>query len=136
MKKMLTACLLFIATLTAWAGDYDYVVVVNENQSTMAFASMGLSMAFGDGAIVVTTADGEQTTLNLDDLALMYFSAEPGAATAIQHIDIASDEPVTLYTATGALAGHFATINEALQSVQPGVYLVKGQRVVKKIVKK
>ena len=56
MKKMLTACLLFIATLSAWAGDYDYVVVVNENQSTMAFTSLGLSMAFGDGAIVAAGA--------------------------------------------------------------------------------
>ena len=136
---MLTACLLFIATLGAWAGDCDYLVIVNENGSMQSFTADGLRMDFADGSLTVTPAnDDAAVTLALADLSMMYFSEQPanGTSTAIDLPVLADNEAVTLYTATGALAGHFANTAEALAAVQPGVYLAKGKNIVVKIVKK
>ena len=75
MRKTL---LLFIALLSisaSYAEDYKYLTVVEKDGSKTSITAVGLSISFGDGAMIASNAyTGETKTISLSNLASMNFS--------------------------------------------------------------
>jgi len=137
MKKLLLSSMLCLFALVAWAGDYDYLVVQLENNSTVSYTSIGLELSFADGVMTVTSSDGDAAEYSVSDLQMLYFSdaAVSGEATAIASVMVSESEPVEVYSANGSYVGRYSSKSEAQSTLQRGVYLLKGERAVVKIVK-
>ena len=72
-RSFLTVTVLFISAL-AWADDYAFLNVVDNNNEQKFAVSNIQKITFADGNMVVTLADGTAQTLPLLSLTRMFFT--------------------------------------------------------------
>jgi len=125
MKQLFLTALMLVVTLVAKAGDYDYLVVVDQNGNTTAFTSVGAN--FSVSGTQLTLTNGTKTeTYDMGSLSKIYFSSD-GSTTGIEAAEILNgSEAVTVYSTNGALLGSYSSVNDARQALPQGVYVVKG----------
>ena len=143
MRKLLLTMMLSMSFIGSWAGDYDYLILVSQpaGESAMlsSIESMGLTITFADGKIVLTPADGEVKRLPIEELQMMYFSdtAEGGEIQSPTLIREALAEmeqtEVEVYGRDGTYYGRFDNLKAAQSVLTRGVYLVRNNTKTVKI---
>ena len=136
--------LLFALSMTgAWADNYDYLVIVTQKPETSAtqfsMESMGLTLTFANGYMVLTPAEGEAKRLPIDELHMMYFSdtavgGEIELPTLIEKALVEMERTeVDVYGTDGSYCGRFDNLKTAQSTLQRGVYLIRNNNKTVKI---
>lgn len=119
MKKILFLGLVCICALMAQAGDYGYLVFTNTNASTSVFSVTNLTLTVNGSDLQVTNDEGT-VNLVLTELASMQFSNDPQA---IENV-LDGDQPVQVFSVSGASLGTFGSLLEAAQQLNAGAYVI------------
>ena len=129
--------LLALSLTGIWAGECDYLVVVSQSVDgtsvRSSVESMGLTVTFADGNIVLTPAEGEVKYLPAEQVQMMYFSdtavndeiLEP---TFIREA-LTGTEPteVEVYSTDGRFFGRFDNLEAARRALPRSMYVVRNR---------
>lgn len=115
---------LFIAAV-AQAGDFDYLVIEDQQSATTVFVSDGLTLTYDDAALTVQPVAGDSQTFQLSALKKMFFSNS--SATGIESLNATASGAVDAYDMGGRFCGRFNSLSEAVSQLSKGVYVMKSQ---------
>lgn len=139
MKSTVLAFLLSFFAMTAYAGNYDYLIVESTDGSTKAFVSSGLSISYSQesGAsgvtISVTPSGGSATTFVAADTKSMFFSSD---ATGLKRLNaVIGNSSIEVYNANGHSVGKFHSVSEAVEKLPKGIFVVKGNQKTIKLIR-
>lgn len=124
MKRIFLFLLTVLATLTAQAYDYPYLVFQTTDGTVTAVAVEALNITSSNGNLVVTNNDGTKT-FPLSTLSKMYFSTD--GTTDIDSAQTSDTTEVEVVAASGVSLGKFASFDEARKALEQGVYVVKSK---------
>lgn len=124
MKRIFLLLMTVVATLTAQAYDYPYLVFQTTDGTVTAVAVESLSITVSDGNLVATNGDGTKT-FPLSTLSKMYFSTD--GTTDIDGAQTSDTTEVEVVAASGVSLGKFASLDEARRVLKQGVYVVKSK---------
>lgn len=121
--RMILACLMCaLMPQMAKASDYPYLVFTNTEGTTLALSVANMQLSVKGSELTVTNAEGTNV-FTLTGLAAMQFSQD-GSLTAIENV-LNAAQPVEVFSVTGSRLASFASLQEAVQSISTGVYVVK-----------
>lgn len=130
MKRIFLFLLTVLATLTAQAYDYPYLVFQTTDGTMTAVAVESLNITSSNGNLVVTNNDGTKT-FPLSTLSKMYFSTD--GTTDIDSAQTSDTTEVEVVAASGVSLGKFVSFDEARKALKQGVYVVKSKEKTFKI---
>ena len=106
--------------MMAHAASYSYLEFTSTSGTKTAFAVTNLTISVNGTDLQVSNDNG---TVNfvLTDLASMQFTAS--TTTALENI-LDGDQPVRVYSVTGASMGTYPSIIEATQTLKAGSYVI------------
>ena len=106
--------------MMAHAASYSYLEFTSTSGTKTAFAVTNLTISVNGTDLQVSNDNG---TVNfvLTDLASMQFTAS--TTTALENI-LDGDQPVQVYSVTGASMGTYPSIIEATQTLKAGSYVI------------
>lgn len=121
MKKLFLTLLAVIAVLTMRADDYPYLLFKTADGTIHAMSVESLTMEISGGQLVVTNSE-ETQTFTLSDLDKMFFYEN---TTGIDEIFSTESGEVSVFTIMGIYVGKYPDANEALKTLDKGLYILK-----------
>ena len=109
--------------LSVQAGDYTYLAFRCNDGTEISLSVSNLKITFSNGQLVAVNSETNQT-FSLSDLNKMYFTNS--AITNMEEVlptDL--DTEVEIFTTSGVSKGRYNNLNQALQKLTKGVYIVK-----------
>ena len=122
MRKMILMVLLVCAGMVQ-AGDYAYLVFVNQQNDTTALSVADMTLRVQDNSLSVTNADGT-VSFTLTDLQFMQFMTEDGQMAMRLDNVLDANAPIDVYTILGVKVGHFSSLPEAASVLGKGSYVI------------
>lgn len=127
--------LLALCAVMAQAGEYAYLVFVNQNNDTTALSVTGMTMNVNENSLTVTNAEGT-VNFTLTDLQFMQFMTEDGKlAQKLDHV-LNADAPIDVYTVSGVKVGHYNSLLEATGVLDKGSYVITNGKNTQKMILK
>lgn len=122
MRKIILMFLLVCAGMVQ-AGEYAYLVFVNQSNDTTALSVTGMTLKINENSLTVTNAEGT-VNFTLTDLQFMQFMTEDGQMA--QRIDnvLDANAPIDVYTILGVKVGHYNSLPEAAGVLGKGSYVI------------
>ena len=112
-----------VGTLTASAAyEYPYLNFLTAAGVIETMPVDNLTMSIADGQLIATNGTTTKT-FALTDMVKMYFTDSSGLNSLIAN----TDEAVEVCTVDGVSLGRFASVKDALLSLDRGTYVIKGQ---------
>ena len=111
MRKFILMILLVCAGMVQ-AGEYAYLVFVNQQNDTTALSVTDMTLRVQDNSLSVTNADGT-VSFTLTDLQFMQFMTEDGQMAMRLDNVLDANAPIDVYTILGVKVGHFSSLPEA-----------------------
>ncbi len=130
MKKLFLTLLAVIAVLTMRADGYPYLLFKTADGTIHAMSVESLTMEISGSQLVVTNSE-ETQTFTLSDLDKMFFYEN---TTGIDEIFSTESGEVSVFTIMGIYVGKYPDANEALKSLDKGLYILKTKSNTVKIV--
>lgn len=130
MKKLFLTLLAVIAVLTMRADGYPYLLFKTADGTIHAMSVESLTMEISGGQLVVTNSE-ETQTFTLSDLDKMFFYEN---TTGIDEIFSTESGEVSVFTIMGIYVGKYPDANEALKTLDKGLYILKSKSNTVKIV--
>jgi len=130
MKRLFLIVFIIVASLSAKAYDYPYLVFQTTDGTVHAMAVESMSISISDGNLIATNNEGTQT-FALVDLDKMFFSE---STTGVEELFSPDGGEVDVYAVTGAHLGKYANAKEATTHLKSGLYLLKSKSTTIKIV--
>ena len=132
MKRNLIFFAFLVSSLLAQAGEYAFLIFVNQSGDTTKLKVENLTMSVNASALSVTNAEG---TVNLDlaDLDYMQFMTADGQTSALDNV-LDADAPIDVYSVLGTNVGHFDNLMQAAAALSAGVYVISNGQQSQKIV--
>lgn len=121
MKKLFLTLLAVIAVLTMRADGYPYLLYKTADGTIHAMSVESLTMEISGGQLVVTNSE-ETQTFTLSDLDKMFFYEN---TTGIDEIFSTESGEVSVFTIMGIYVGKYLDANEALKTLDKGLYILK-----------
>lgn len=121
MKKLILTLLAVIAVLTMRADGYPYLLFKTADGTIHAMLVESLTMEISGGQLVVTNSE-ETQTFTLSDLDKMFFYEN---TTGIDEIFSTESGEVSVFTIMGIYVGKYPDANEALKTLDKGLYILK-----------
>ncbi|MBQ7533086.1 MAG: hypothetical protein IJT45_05235 [Bacteroidales bacterium] len=121
MKKLFLTLLAVIAVLTMRADGYPYLLFQTTDGTIHAMSVESLTMEISGGQLVVTNSE-ETQTFTLSDLDKMFFYEN---TTGIDEIFSTESGEVSVFTIMGIYVGKYPDANEALKTLDKGLYILK-----------
>lgn len=121
MKKLFLTLLAVIAVLTMRADGYPYLLFKTADGTIHAMSVESLSMEISGSQLVVTNSE-ETQTFTLSDLDKMFFYEN---TTGIDEIFSTESGEVSVFTIMGIYVGKYPDANEALKTLDKGLYILK-----------
>ncbi len=121
MKKLFLTLLAVIAVLTMRADGYPYLLFKTADGTIHAMSVESLTMEISGGQLVVTNSE-ETQTFTLSDLDKMFFYEN---TTGIDEIFSTESGEVSVFTIMGIYVGKYPDANEALKTLDKGLYILK-----------
>ena len=123
MKKILVLVLAVVSAVMAQAGEYAYLVFVNQNNDTTALSVTDMTLKVQENSLSVTNAAGT-VNFTLTDLQFMQFMTEDGQmAMSIDNM-LDANAPIDVYTIMGVKVGHYNSLPEAAGVLGKGSYVI------------
>lgn len=130
MKKLFLTLLAVIAVLTMRADGYPYLLFKTADGTIHAMSVESLTMEISGSQLVVTNSE-ETQTFTLSDLDKMFFYEN---TTGIDEIFSTESGEVSVFTIMGVYVGKYPDANEALKTLDKGLYILKTKSNTVKIV--
>lgn len=121
MKKLFLTLLAVIAVLTMRADGYPYLLFQTTDGTIHAMSVESLTMEISGDQLVVTNSE-ETQTFTLSDLDKMFFYEN---TTGIDEIFSTESGEVSVFTIMGIYVGKYPDANEALKTLDKGLYILK-----------
>ena len=122
MRKILFVILLVCAGM-AQAGEYAYLVFVNQNNDTTALSVTDMMLNVNENSLTVTNVEGS-VNFTLTDLQFMQFMTEDGqVAQSLDNI-LDANAPIDVYTILGVKVGHYNNLLQAAGVLGKGSYVI------------
>ena len=121
MRKKLLVLALLAGTLSAQADEYPYFIFETTDGGRMPVEVESLTIQIVDGNLV---AGGK--TFSLASLSRMFFALTPDATSGIEDLRATEDGAVEVYSLNGVSLGNYENVSAAKQSLQRGIYVMKG----------
>ena len=132
MKKALITLVVMMAVVTAvHADDYPYLAFQTADGMVKAVSVTSLTLTFSNGQLVATNGDGAYS-FALTDLNKMFFTNEPTAVPSPLHQE-GLGEAVEVFSLTGVSLGVFPSVSAARQQLAGGIYVVKTDSEIRKM---
>lgn len=122
MRKFILMILLVCAGMVQ-AGEYAYLVFVNQQNDTTALSVTDMTLRVQDNSLSVTNADGT-VNFTLTDLQFMQFMTEDGQMAMRLDNVLDANAPIDVYTILGVKVGHFSSLPEAAGVLGKGSYVI------------
>ena len=123
MKKIGILLAMLVCVGLAQAGEYAYLVFVNQNNDTTALSVTDMTLSVNNNSLSVTNAEGT-VNFTLTDLQFMQFMTESGQMA--QRLDnvLDANAPLDVYTILGTKVGHYNSLLEAAGVLGKGSYVI------------
>ena len=132
MRKIILIALLVCAVM-AQAGEYAYLVFVNQNNDTTALSVTDMTLSVNENSLSVTNAEGT-VNFTLTDLQFMQFMTEDGhVAQALDNV-LDANAPIDVYTILGVKVGRYNSLLEAAGVLNKGSYVISNGKNAQTIV--
>ena len=124
---------LLVCAGMAQAGEYAYLVFVNQSNDTTALSVTDMTLRVQENSLSVTNAEGSVNFI-LTDLQFMQFMTEDGQMA--QRLDniLDANAPIEVYTIMGVKAGHYNSLMEAAGVLGKGSYVITNGKTSQKII--
>lgn len=122
MRKFILMILLVCAGMVQ-AGEYAYLVFVNQQNDTTALSVTDMTLRVQDNSLSVTNADGT-VSFTLTDLQFMQFMTEDGQMAMRLDNVLDANAPIDVYTILGVKVGHYSSLPEAAAVLGQGSYVI------------
>ncbi|MBR1516259.1 MAG: hypothetical protein IJ621_05885 [Paludibacteraceae bacterium] len=121
MKKIFTFLMALGGALLLDAADYPYLVFTNTSGTNVVLSVENLTFNVSGSTLQVSNAEGT-TTFTLTDLASMQFSMD-GSTDGLEDV-LNADLPVSVYSLTGVSLGTFDNLQQAVEGLDVGSYVI------------
>ena len=122
MRKIRMVLAMLVCVVMAQAGEYAYLVFVNQNNDTTALSVKDLTLSVQENSLTVSNAEGT-VNFTLTDLQFMQFMTEDGQMSALENV-LDADAPIDVYTILGVKVGHYNNLLEAAGVLGKGSYVI------------
>lgn len=122
MRKIGMMLAWLLCAVMAQAGEYAYLVFVNQNNDTTALSVKDLTLSVQENSLTVSNAEGT-VNFTLTDLQFMQFMTEDGQMSALENV-LDADAPIDVYTILGVKVGHYNNLLEAAGVLGKGSYVI------------
>jgi hypothetical protein len=123
MKKRLFLMALLVCAVMAQAGEYAYLVFVNQNNDTTALSVTDMTLSVNENSLTVTNADST-VNFTLTDLQFMQFMTEGGQLAQSLDQVLDANAPIDVYTILGVKVGRYNSLLEAAGVLGKGSYVI------------
>ena len=114
---------LLVCVVMAQAGEYGYLVFVNQNNDTTALSVTDMTLSVNDNSLSVTNAEGT-VNFTLTDLQFMQFMTEEGEMAMKLDNILDANAPIDVYTILGVKVGRYNSLPEAAGVLGKGSYVI------------
>jgi len=137
MKRFISIFVLSLFTfhLSVQAGEYAYLVFVNQNNDTTTLSVADMTMSVNENSLTVTNAEGT-VNFTLTDLQFMQFMTEGGQMAQKLDNVLDANAPIDVYTILGVKVGHYNSLPEAAGVLGKGSYVISNGKNSQKIIVK
>ena len=123
MRKLLLLSLLTIAWMSVNAvTPYKYLEFKTTEDTSLVVEAEGLEIEINDGVLSLSNASGQKMNIDTSTLGSMQFT---DSSAAIDNITVDSDSKVQVYKLDGTVVGTFTNVSNAIDTLAPGVYILK-----------
>ncbi len=123
MRKIGMVLALLVSAVMAQAGEYAYLVFVNQNNDTTALSVADMTLKVQDNSLSVTNAEGT-VNFTLTDLQFMQFMTEDGQMAMRLDNVLDANAPIDVYTILGIKVGRYNSLLEAAGVLGKGSYVI------------
>lgn len=125
MKRLISILVLSLFTfhLSVQAGEYAYLVFVNQNNDTTALSVTDMTLSANGNSLTVTNAEGSVNFI-LTDLQFMQFMTEDGQLAEKLDNVLDANAPIDVYTILGVKVGHYNSLPQAAGVLGKGSYVI------------
>ena len=132
MRKIGMVLAMLVCAVMAQAGEYAYLVFVNQNNDTTALSVTDMTISVNENSLKVTNADST-VNFTLTDLQFMQFMTEEGEmAMKLDHV-LDANAPIDVYTILGVKVGRYNSLLEAAGVLGKGSYVIRNGKNAQKI---
>ena len=123
MRKIGMLLAMLVCAVMAQAGEYAYLVFVNQSNDTTALSVTGMTLKVNENSLTVTNSESSMN-FTLTDLQFMQFMTEEGQMT--QRLDniLDANAPIDVYSILGAKIGHYNSLPQAAGVLGKGSYVI------------
>ncbi len=132
MRKIGMVLALLVSAVMAQAGEYAYLVFVNQNNDTTALSVTDMTLKVQDNSLSVTNAEGT-VNFTLTDLQFMQFMTEDGQMAMRLDNVLDANAPIDVYTILGIKVGRYNSLLEAAGVLGKGSYVISNGKNAQKI---
>ena len=123
MRKIGMVLAMLVCTGMVQAGEYAYLVFVNQNNDTTALSVTDMTLSVNENSLSVTNAEGT-VNFTLTDLQFMQFMTEDGQmAMSIDNV-LDANAPIDVYTILGVKVGRYNSLLDAAGVLGKGSYVI------------
>lgn len=123
MRKIGMVLALLVCAVMAQAGEYAYLVFVNQNNDTTALSVTDMTLSVNENSLTVTNTEGT-VNFTLTNLLFMQFMTEEGQmAMKVDHV-LDANAPIDVYTILGVKVGRYNSLPEAAGVLGKGSYVI------------
>ena len=123
MRKIGMMLAWLVCTGMAQAGEYAYLIFVNQNNDTTALSVTDMTLKVNDNSLTVTNAEGT-VNFTLTDLQCMQFMTEEGQMAPRLDNILDANEPIEVYSILGVKIGHYNSLPQAAGVLGKGSYVI------------
>jgi len=123
MQKIGMVLALLVCAVMAQAGEYAYLVFVNQQNDTTALSVTDMTLSVNENSLTVTNAAGT-VNFTLTDLQFMQFMTEEGQMAMRLDNVLDANAPIDVYTILGIKVGHYNSLLEAAGVLGRGSYVI------------
>ena len=123
MQKIGMVLAMLVCAVMAQAGEYAYLVFVNQNNDTTTLSVTDMTLSVNDNSLSVTNAEGT-VNFTLTDLQFMQFMTEEGQVAQSLDNVLDANAPIDVYTILGVKVGHYNSLLEAAGVLGKGSYVI------------
>ena len=123
MRKIGMVLAMLVCAVMAQAGEYAYLVFVNQNNDTTALSVTDMTLSVNENSLSVTNAEGT-VNFTLTDLQFMQFMTEDGQMSMSIDNVLDANAPIDVYTILGVKVGRYNSLLDAARVLGKGSYVI------------
>lgn len=123
MRKLLLAISVVLLSAASAMAEYNYLELRSTDGLSQTIETSGLVIVKDGDNLTATNTAGSSLTVELSSLDFMQFSDSSEVK-----VILTGNGPLDVFTLEGVKAGRFDSLEECMDELAPGVYIVKDSK--------